>query len=200
MWGRQRVSPRNPGISVVLDINLSLQWDTDDRHETDEKAAGVAALSTTKDTSMNASCLSAKLPLAARLRSPARGRMLVALLLGLYGALGAGPAQAAGGPYVESVYQNGNNVIVSYFIPDNTPGFSHVQTRWNGPGTNTTNEHQQKFKLGFGSRFKYTIPNIQSYQGYVFKVQGYAGTWSTWNERRFNTRGVTYRGFLYQRN
>ena len=148
---------------------------------------------------MNASCLPAKLPLAARLRSAARGRMLGAMLLGLYGALGAGTAQAASGPYVESVRQNGNNVIVTYVVPANTPTFSRVQTRWDGPGSNSTNEHQQEFKLGFGTRFKYTIPSIQSNSSYVFKVQGYAGTWSTWRQVRFKTKGVTYEGVLYQR-
>ncbi len=127
-----------------------------------------------------------------------KSRVLAAMILGLSGALGAGSARAAG-PYVESVYQNGNNVVVTYYIPDNTPGFSHVQTRWNGPATNTTNEHQQKFKLGFGERFEYTIPNIQSNKGYVFKVQGFTGTWSHWNEKHFTTKGVTYEGFLYRR-
>src|SRR5438552_2756196 len=74
-----------------------------------------------------------------------------------------------------------------------------VLTRWDGPASNSSNEHQQEFKLGFGSRFTYTIPSIQSHQHYVFKVQGYAGTWSPWHEKRFTTKGVTYEGYLYQR-
>ena len=114
------------------------------------------------------------------------------------GSVGAASAQAAAGPRLHSVYQNGNNVIVTYYIPHNTPAFSRVNTRWNGPASSSSNEHQQEFKLGFGSYFKYTIPNVQSYQHYVFKVQGYAGTWSPWHELRFKTKGVTYRGDLWR--
>jgi hypothetical protein len=113
--------------------------------------------------------------------------------------LGESAARALGGPRIESIYQNGNNVIVRYYIPDNTPGFSRVHTRWNGPGSTSTNEHQQDFRLGFSSHFKYTIPNIQSHQRYVFKIQGYAGSWSPWHEHSFKTKGITYQGYLYER-
>jgi hypothetical protein len=113
------------------------------------------------------------------------------------GSVGAASARADGGPRIHAIHQDGNNVTITYFIPNG--GFSYVQTRWDGPGSDSRNEHQQKFRLGFGSYFTYTIPNIQSYQRYVFKVQGYSGTWSSWQERHFTTRGLTYRGYLYRK-
>lgn len=114
-------------------------------------------------------------------------------------AAGAGSARAADGIYIKSIYQNGNNVIVKYHIPNNTPAFSLSQTRWNGPGSNSSNEYQQTWKLGYHTVYNYTIPNIQSHQRYVFKVQAYAGSWTKWNERYFTTKDVTYHGYLYQR-
>lgn len=114
------------------------------------------------------------------------------------GSLGAGTAQALDGIRIRSIYQNGNNVVVTYSVPNNTPGFSQVQTRWGGSGAGSINEHQQTLQVGNGNLLTYTIPNVQFNQRYVFRVRGYARTWHLWHFRHFNTKGVTYRGYLYQ--
>jgi hypothetical protein len=125
-------------------------------------------------------------------RWTARTLALGAVLV-LHGALAS---QASANPHVVSARQNGNNVTITYSVPQNTPQYTKVQTRWNGPGTNTTNEHQSLFNLGFGTRFTYTIPNVLYNQNYVFKVQAYSSTWSPWTEVRFTTKLGSYVGPL----
>jgi hypothetical protein len=130
------------------------------------------------------------------------GRALVlGALVALYGALGAGTAHAAGSsqhpPQVVKVQQNGNNVTVTFVLPDN-PVYTHYQTRWNGPASTSSNEYQSTFRIGFQPRLVYTIPNVQYNRRHIFKVQaGVPGWgWTKWREVEFTTKLGSYSGPL----
>jgi hypothetical protein len=100
-------------------------------------------------------------------------------------------------PIVTKVTQNGNKVVVVYYVP---PGYDTTQTRWVGPGDPDPNEHQKKWSVRPNDYYQYTIENVQYYRTYVVKVQGWnGGGWSIWDEVRFDTKSVNYYGTLFER-